>query len=56
VIRARSLIHEKILDEKTATLKSEGIAKCKEVPAIPVNGVVDKKRTIGKRWRYTRGR
>jgi hypothetical protein len=24
---------------------------CKEMPAIPVNRVVDPKRTIGKKWR-----
>jgi hypothetical protein len=29
--------------------KSEAIATCKEMQVIPVNKVVDKKRTIGKR-------
>jgi hypothetical protein len=30
-------------------VKSEAIALCKEMPVIPVNRAVDKKRIIGKR-------
>jgi hypothetical protein len=32
-----------------ATEKSEAITMCKEMPVIPVNKVVDKKRKIGKK-------
>jgi hypothetical protein len=36
-----------------ATEKSEAIAHCmcKEMPVIPVNKVVDRKRIIGKKWK-----
>jgi hypothetical protein len=58
-IRAYSLIHNKktiVLFKKNchATEKSEAFAMCKEMPVIPTNKVVDKKRIIGKSG--TRGR
>jgi hypothetical protein len=40
LIRNKKILH--------ATEKSEAIACCKEMPFIPVNRVVDRKRMIGK--------